>query len=232
MKHLRLIIIPLIFLMSFLLFVVVYRFLGLPNGQELIDIAKNYYNNYGYITIFIASLIEGLLVVNWYLPGSLVIVLGVILSAGNPIRVVFMVAIITIAFLITSVINYVFGRYAWYRFLLFLGLRVPLEKMKQRVEKHGLVLIFSTYFHPNIGALTALSSGILRLPFIRFLVYSIIALILWNVFWGLVVYLVGPIILNFLHMTFLIAIFTCCLLFAIIKYFRKRINGQVSVSNQ
>lgn len=223
-KKLRLIIIPLIFLICFVVFILTYNLLGLPARQELVEIARNYYLEYGYITIFIASLIEGLLVVNWYLPGSLVIVLGVILSAGDPLRAILMVSIITFAFLITSIINYLFGRFAWYRFLLFLGLKTPLEKMKQKVEKHGLILIFATYFHPNIGALTALSSGVLRLSFSRFLIYSIMALVLWNAFWGVVVYCVGPVLLNLLHMSFLIVVLACWVFFIMIRYFWRNLR--------
>ena len=222
--NLRLIIVPLTLLVSFLVFVIIYRFLGLPEGQELIEIGRYHYQHYGYITIFVASLIEGLLVLNWYLPGSFVIVLGVILSSGDPLRAIIMVAIITFAFFITSVINYAFGRYAWYKFLLFLGLRVPLGKMKQKVQKHGLLLIFTTYFHPNVGALTALSSGILRLSFIRFLGYSIIALIFWNILWGSIIYFTGPIILKLLHLSFLIVVLVCWLLFGTVRYFRKSIS--------
>lgn len=210
--------------MSFLVFILIYRFLGLPTGQELIEIARNYYLDYGYITIFIASLIEGLLVVNWYLPGSFIIVLGVILSAGNPLGATIMVAIITFAFLLTSIVNYLFGRLAWHRFLLFLGLKGPLEKMKEKVKKYGLVLIFSTYFHPNIGALTALSAGILKLSFSRFFSYSIISLLLWNTLWGFMVYFMGPVLLKLLHVYFLIAALVFWLVFGIIRYLIKRVN--------
>jgi membrane protein DedA with SNARE-associated domain len=215
---LRFIILPLVFLVIFVVFVQIYKVLGLPSAQGLVDIAKHYYLEHGYITVFIAAIIEGLLVVNWYLPGSFVIVLGVIFSIGDPLRAVAMVAIITFAFFLTSVINYTLGRYAWYKFLLFLGLRVPLEKMKQKVKKHGLFLIFTTYFHPNIGALTALSCGILRLSFSKFLIYSLGALILWNTLWGFIVYLAGVPLLKLLHVSMLIAALVSWLIFGIARF--------------
>lgn len=190
--------IPLALILFFGLFVTIYRLLGLPTSEELIELAKAYYLQYGYLIVFLGALAEGLLAVNYYLPGSFVIVLGVTFNQGHLFAAAALVGLAMLGFFLTYIVDYALGRYGWYRFLLFLGLGSYLKKMEQRVERHGLPIIFSTYFHPNIGALTATAAGMLQLPFRQFLVYSALATFGWNALWGTVVYFLGPAALDFL----------------------------------
>lgn len=213
--------VPLTLLVLFILFIVIYQLLNLPSAEELVQLARDYHYKYGHEIVFLAAIAEGLLVVNWYLPGSFVIALGVTLSYGMPLNALTLVALVILGFFLTSLINYAMGRYAWYRFLLFLGLRSPLEKMKRKVDKHGLSIIFSTFFHPNIGALTALSCGILRLSFWKFTAYSALALVVWNLLWGAIVYLAGPVLLNLLNMWVIIVMIGLWILIAVIRSLRQ-----------
>lgn len=212
---------PLALLIVFGLFVVFYRLLNLPSPEELIRLAKGYYLEYGYLVVFLAALIESFLVINWYLPGSFVIVLGVVFSQGDPMRAINLVGLVIIGFLLMYILNYAVGRYGWYRFLLFLGLKVYLEKTKIQVEKYGLPIIFSTYFHPNFGALTATCAGILKLSFVRFLSYSILATVIWNALWGTIVYFAGETMLNFLSVWIVFLLLLVWLAVAIIQAVRR-----------
>jgi membrane-associated protein len=217
---LRFIFLPLVLLIIFGLFIAFYRLLNLPSSQELIQIAKDYYSQYGYFVVFLAALAEGFLVINWYLPGSFVIVLGVSFSQGDPFKATGLVGLVILGFSLMYVLNYAIGCYGWYRFLIFLGLGSQLENMKRRVERYGLPIIFSTYFHPNIGALTATSAGILKLPFVRFLTYSILATISWNALWGLIVYFAGETMLNLLSIKIVFLLLLLWLMVAIVRAFR------------
>lgn len=208
---------PLALLIVFVLFVVFYHLLNLPSPEELIRLAKSYYSEYGYLVVFLAALAEGFLVINLYLPGSFVIVLGMAFSQGDPIKAINLISLVILGFLLTYILNYAMGRYGWYRFLLFLGLGSYLEKMKVRVERYGLPVIFSTYFHPNVGALTAICVGILRLPFIHFFTYSVLATIVWNALWGAIVYFAGETMLNLLSIW---VVFPLLLMWLIVAVFR------------
>jgi len=210
-------VVPLILLFLFILFVATYRFLGLPSVDELVELARNYYTQHGHLVVLVGALAEGLLVVNWYLPGSFVLVLGVTFSEGRPLNAVSLVAIIILAFFVTTILNYTMGRYAWYRFLLFFGLKAPLQKVKSQVEKRGLSIIYITYFHPNVGALTALSCGIIQLPLRKFVIHSGLALVLWNLLWGLVVYLVGPWLLRLLNVWLVFPLLVVWLVGAVVR---------------
>src|SRR3989344_3629015 len=58
-----------IFLAVFLTFSFLYSYLTLPDDAALIEFAEKYYATHGYSTVFIAAIVEGLLLVNWMLVG-------------------------------------------------------------------------------------------------------------------------------------------------------------------
>jgi membrane-associated protein len=197
-KYLKLIGVPIGLVVAFLLYTWLRKVLNLPDTDQIIANVSGYYAQHGYWTVLVGALAEGLLLVNWYLPGSIVVVLGVALASQNSLNVYLVVSLIILGFFLTSLVNYALGRYGWYRVLLKLGLKEPLDRIKGKVEKAGLPIIFSTYFHPNLGALTATSAGILKLDFKKFFVYSLLATVMWNSIWGIVVYFTGDAILNIL----------------------------------
>ena len=187
---------------------IAWRFFGLPPQEELIEIAKTYFDKYGLAILLVSSLIEGTVLVGWYYPGSLVIFLGVILAGKDIEAVVEAVATITVGLFFAYIVNFLLGKYGWYRLLLKFGLKEALEDAKERVTKHGLVAIFMSYWQPNLAALVATSAGILDFSFTKFLTYSLVAAVIWNTFWGVLVYFLGERALNLVGLRFVfLAIF-------------------------
>ena len=199
---------PLSVLGIFLLIYLAWRFFGLPPEEELIEIARFYFDKYGLAILLISALVEGTVLVGWYYPGSLIIFLGVILAGKDISKVVEAVATITLGLFFAYLVNFLIGKYGWYRLLLRFGLREALEDAKARVIKHGLLAILMSYWQPNLAALVATSAGILDFSFKKFFIYSIIAALLWNTFWGILVYFVGEGVLSLVGIRFVfLAIF-------------------------
>lgn len=222
--------VPIFLLALFLLSIPAAALLGFPTDEKVfLELVENYYARYGYWVVFVAALIEGVLFVNWYFPGSIVAVLGVVFAPKVGLSVVVVVILIILAFLVAAVLNYFLGKYGWYRLFLKFGLKTPLDRIKKRTEKFGLQIIFSTYFHPNMGALVATSAGILHIPFLKFFLYSALALAVWDTFWGVLVYLLGPIILKFLSIQLIVAIMAIWIAVLAIKYFRHKQQPPASV---
>src|SRR6266700_32151 len=92
------IVVPATLLVGFGIFVAVYKLLGGPSQAQLIALAEHYYTIYGY------------LFVNWYLPGSAVIVLGVVFSSHGGLNVSVLVLLIVAGFWLTGLVNYALGR--------------------------------------------------------------------------------------------------------------------------
>jgi len=213
---------PLTLLVALLAIIVLYQIFPLPPKAEFIEFMRHYYNQYGYWLVFIAAAGEGLLFVNWYWPGSIAVVVGVVFARPDPVRAIVMVALIMLGFFLTTLINYAVGRYGWYRLFLWLGLRKPLDDVKRRVENKGLPIILWTYVHPNLGALTATSAGILQLPFKKFLAYSAVAIVGWNTIWGFIAYFSGPKLLDYMGFTMVLIGLVVWVVYLGVKYARRK----------
>lgn len=199
---------PLSVLGVFLLLYLAWRFFGLPPEERLIEIARFYFDKYGLAILLVSSVVEGTVLVGWYYPGSLIIFLGVILAGKDIEKVAVAVGTITLGLFFAYIINFLLGKYGWYRLLLKFGLRNALEDAKERVSKHGLIAIFMSYWQPNLAALVATSAGILDFSFTKFFLYSLIAVSIWNTFWGTLVYFVGEGALSLVGLRFVfLAIF-------------------------
>lgn len=209
---------PLTLLAALFIIYVCFYFLPIPDKEDMIEFMRHYYNQYGYWLVFAAAIGEGLLFVNWYWPGSVAIVFGVVFARPDPLRASVMVLLVMVGFFATTLFNYALGKYGWYRLFLYLGLRKPLEDVKRRVENKGLPIILWSYLHPNLGALTATSAGILQLPFRKFVQYSVIAVLGWNTLWGFVAYFSGPVLLEYMGFTMVLLGLILWFIYLSIKY--------------
>ncbi len=73
---------PLAVLAVFGLLYAIWRALDLPPEETMAQIARTYLDRYGVVIVFISAYLEGLLLIGWYFPGNLVIVLALIFAAA------------------------------------------------------------------------------------------------------------------------------------------------------
>lgn len=197
--------IPIIFLVVFILFVFVWRLLNLPSDDELFKMIRSSFSEYGYTIMFVSAIVEGFIFAGLYYPGSFVIFLGVIL-AENIFQFGFMVLVVASGLMISYTINFMLGKYGWHKLLVAFGFKDSINNAQKRLTKHGLLGIFISYWMPNIASLTATAAGIMHYSFRKFLLYSIISVLFWNIFWGFVVYTFGEVALNIVGIPFIIVI--------------------------
>ena len=151
----------------------------LPTPTELAAIGERFYKDYGLWVVFAAAVIEGLFMVNFYFPGSFVIVLAVIIvphtfSALAPIAL-----IVWLAFLLAGSINYCLGKFGFYKALLFLGHRSIIDRTQQWMDRKGKWAIFIAGVHQNILAVMQVCMGIARVGVLKTLVLSAVSLAIW-----------------------------------------------------
>ena len=163
----------------------------LPSREVLTSIARDYFATYGYYFAFASAFIEGLLLVNWYFPGSFIVFLSVIIAGEGELNIFLVLSVVILGFFLSSVVDYLVGKYGWYRLFLKLGLSGPIEKSKEKLLKRGPWILLAMYWHPNLGAISATAAGILMIPFRKFLIYCLAALLFWDGLWGALVYFLG-----------------------------------------
>ncbi len=205
-RVLKLLSMPLILLAAYLMLSAIWRLAGLPPDSELQGIVKGYFDQYGLWIVLIGALIEGFLLAGNYFPGGFVIFLGVI-TAGSAPRAAAVVAVVCLAFFISYTLNYWLGRYGWYLLLVKFGLKGSLDHTKRRMERQGLNAIIFSYWMPNLAAITATAAGILQVPLRKFLLFSAAGILIWNTFWGVLVFSLGDAALKLIGLKYVLIIF-------------------------
>jgi membrane protein DedA with SNARE-associated domain len=185
--YIKLLAIPLLLLVLFSSLFIIWKVVDLPPTDELVEIVKVWFDRYGLPFIFLSSIIEGMLLIGSYFPGVFVIFLGVILSSSI-LQATQVVAVVTAGLFVAHIINYVLGKYGWYRLLVRFGMKGAVEQARERLVKRGPIAIFSSYWLPSVGALTDTAAGIMRMPFKKFFCYSLISVTLWDIVAGVLVY--------------------------------------------
>jgi len=219
---LKVLAIPLIALFVYFIFYILWLALGFPSQEEIAAGAKELFSKYGLWIVFVGAFIEGLLLFGNYFPGGFIIFLGVI-SAGKDItRVLQILILVSVAFFISYAINYLLGKYGWYKLFVKFGLSKLIEKYKNKLEKQGLSLVFFTYWIPSFAALTATAAGILRIDLKKFLIYSAFGIIVWSLFWGTLIYFLGQAALEILGLKFVIIFFVIWIGIIIFRHLYKK----------
>lgn len=175
----------------------VWKIFDLPPQAEMISRLTEFIIEKGLIVIFIGAFIEGVFFFGVPFPGGTVILIGVAATAGHPERAVLVVLIVCVALFLGYLMNYFMGKYGWYKLFIKFGLRGTLEPMQKKLSHHAFTAILSSYWLPNLAALCSTAAGIMHIPLQKFLIQSAIGVVIWNTFWGIVVYMTGTAILGF-----------------------------------
>lgn len=182
---------PLGLLAFLIIFISISRFLPMPSQDGLISTTEAYYKLYGNWIIFFAAVAEGIVLVNWYAPGTTLIIAGWALSKENQSNILISIAVVILGFLLAHFVNYMIGRLGGHRSLLKFGLHNPLEKAKKIIHNVSPLRLFVFYSHPGLSSLISAGSGVLKLPFKNFAVRMIAGVVVWALVWGLVSYNIG-----------------------------------------
>lgn len=163
---------------------------------EVLGYVRQAYDRYGYWVVFLGAFIEGLFVISWYFPGSTIVVLGAVFAGAGLLSLPLVVALAVLGFVLSANVNYLLGRYGWYRVLERLGAGPALEQAKARVRDFGWRAIFLGFVNPALGVLMATAAGILRLPYAAYLGVTSAAVLFWMLVWGGLAYRLGPPLLD------------------------------------
>ena len=163
----------------------------IPDAETLLGIIKDLYGTYGYYLVFFGALLEATFIISLYLPGATVVLLGAALSRTGAIQFPIALFLAILGFVIGYTINYVLGKYGWYRLLSRLGLKKGIEIAKTRLKDNQVKTILFGYFHPSSASFITTAAGVLRVPFRRFFLLSLLSQLFWSLLWGSLAYLFG-----------------------------------------
>lgn len=172
--------------------------LPLDSMQEIMRFAGRVYGRYGYWVVFLGSLIEGLVLANFYFPGSTMVILAAVFARQGLLSLPWVIVLAVCGFGLAFNLNYLLGRYGWQRLLSRLGLAGALRRAEDKLRQMRWRGLFLGLVSPQLGVLVTTSAGVLRLPYRTFLAVMLLGLGFWTVIWALLAFWLGGYVVRLL----------------------------------
>lgn len=216
---------PFILLIIYFIFIIVFL-IKAPDPKDFLEIVKNLYATYGYPLIFTSAIIESIFLTGLYFPGSTIVLTGAAVSKTGILYFPFVLTIGTAGLLTGYTISYFLGKYGWYKIIEGLGFKKGIETAKNKLEKHSSKVFFLGFFYPESASFISIASGILKIPFKRFLFLSTISQIFWSILWGSLAYILGLSLIEF-FIKYLFLIFVIIIVLILLKkvIFKRKVNS-------
>lgn len=160
--HLERAAMPLGMCLTLLLVEALWKPLGLPPVDVIVGYLKGAFETYGLWALAISAFIEGVFLVSFYLPGSMVIFSAILFSDRSFGALSEILAICWIAFMMAAIVNYYIGYFGLYRFFRYLGANRIIADTQSWMQRYGKLTYALSAFHPNYISMVEVCSGVGR----------------------------------------------------------------------
>src|SRR5437763_14019594 len=168
--------------------------------HEWIELLGQFYNTYGYLAVFLGALGENTALLGLFLPGNSLALLGAVYARLGTLNLGWVILLATLGTISGYHIDYLLGRFVLARFATRWSTSKPgrrirlagrLRLARRLITKHGGKAILISHLIGQIRSFVALSAGMTRMKYLRFLGYELVAATLWNVAFCLLGYLLA-----------------------------------------
>ncbi len=163
----------------------------MPTGAEIIAFFDQYYAAYGYPLVLLFSILETIFGISWQLPGTFIVILATFYARQGTLYLPYVLVLAMIGWFIGDNINYFLGKYGWYRFLLWVGMKEGLKKGERLMKKHGKMALFLGHAIPAFATFVSTAAGVLGMAYKKYLVFISFSIVFWVMVWGPVGYFLG-----------------------------------------
>jgi membrane protein DedA with SNARE-associated domain len=168
--------------------------------EEWIAIIGAWYGTYGYILVFAGALAENTALLGLLLPGGTLAALGAFYARVGTLDLALVIVLAWLGTVLGYHVDYLIGRYPLHHLVRHwggtpLGWRLRLAgrvRLARRfLAKHGGKAILLSHTAGHLRSFVALSAGATHMPYARFLMFELVAALLWNSVFCAVGYLIG-----------------------------------------
>ena len=143
----------------------------------------NALTSYGLIIVFVTMIAESACIP---IPSEVVVPFGGFLAAQGHTHLWEVIVVATVANLIGASIAYVVGLYGgralFVHYGKYVGVRAHhIERADSWFERRGQVTVFFTRLMPGVRTFISLPAGIAKMPVLKFLFYTVLGSIPWNI---------------------------------------------------
>lgn len=187
-------VLPFILLLVYLFFLIVVRGV-IPTSDELITTFAKLYADYGYQIIFLAALLESLVLVNLFVPGQLGMALGAVFARSGQTELGLVILFASLGAISGYLIDFILGYFGFSDVIKKMGYGGILAQAQKQLKKFGKRGLIFGFLHSNVGAFLSVIAGATNVSWKLFIPISTISTFFWLSLWGILIYLVGDIIL-------------------------------------
>lgn len=156
------------------------------------------YERYGYEIIFTGALVEALAVINFFVPGVTIVVLGAVFASSGQVDLTYAILAATAGSLLGFTIDYLLGYFGFSEIIKKLGYTPALQKAKSQLGKSAVKSMALGFIHPNIASFVSLAAGVTKMEMSTFVVLGFFATLAWTSIWGILVFSFGQVFLTIL----------------------------------
>lgn len=167
---------------------------------EWIQALGGFYDRYGYLVVFLGTFGENTSLLGLLLPGNTLALLGAFYARQGTLSIGLVILFATLGTIAGYHVDYLVGRLLLNRFsdrwsASPLGKKIRLGarlRLTQRfLKKNGGKAILLSHTIGHMRSFVAMSAGMTRMAYPRFLAYEVVAATLWNTLFSLIGYFVA-----------------------------------------
>lgn len=168
--------------------------------QDWIDLLAGLYDQYGYWLVFLGSLGENTALLGLLLPGGTLALLGAFYARLGTLSLPWVIFFAWLGTVLGYHADYLFGRFVlthvaarWGASRLGRRMRLAgrIRLARALLAKHGGKAILISHLIGHLRSFVALSAGLTRMRYRTFLIYELVAALVWNTLYGLLGYFAG-----------------------------------------
>ncbi len=168
--------------------------------HEWLKLIGEFYDRYGYLTVFLGSLGENTAFLGFLLPGNSLALLGAVYARLGTLNLGWVICFASIGTVLGYHLDYLFGRLVlarassrWSASRLGRRMRLAgrLRLARILLAKHGGKAILTSHLVGHLRSFVALSAGMSRMNYRRFLGFELVAAAVWNTAFCLLGYLLA-----------------------------------------
>jgi len=170
------------------------------NIHNIIELLGKFYDQYGYMLVFLGSLGENTAVLGLVLPGGSLTLIGAFYARQGTLNLGWVIFLAWVGTVLGYHADYLFGRFVlrhvtqhWGASRLGRHLRLAgrIRLARALLAKHGGKAILISHTVGHMRSFVALSAGITQMRYPRFLVFEMVAALIWNVLYCVLGYFIG-----------------------------------------
>lgn len=171
-----------------------------PSLNEWLKLLGEFYDQYGYLAVFVGTLGENTALLGLLLPGNSLVLLAAVYARLGTLNLGWVILLASLGTILGYHIDYLLGRFVlaraaseWSASRLGRRIRLAgrLRLARRLIAKHGGKAILMSHLIGQIRSFVALSAGMTRMKYLRFLGYELVAAALWNTAFCLLGYLLA-----------------------------------------